>query len=123
MKIRKEMVLLIIGVILGAIAQLLLKMGVNTLNAIEISFIGILTMIFTPLVFLGLVFYFLSTVLWIIVLSKTELSYAYPFIGAGYGLVAYLGWQFLGESVSPLRIIGIIIIMVGVTFVSGSRKK
>lgn len=120
---RKDIIVLLFGVLIGAFAQLFLKMGVNTLPAIEISVIGILSMIFSPLVFFGLFLYFLSTVLWIVILSKAELSYVYPFIGAGYGIVALLGWQFLGENLSLMRILGVAIIMTGVTFVSGSRKK
>lgn len=123
MKIKKEIILILVSVAMGAFAQLMLKIGVNSLEAIEISVIGIIKLIFTPLIFMGLLLYFLSTITWLVALTKTELSYAYPFIAAGYGIVAYFGWQFLNESFGILRIIGIAVIMVGVAFVSASGNK
>ncbi len=120
---KKEVGLIIISVIMGAFGQLFLKIGVNTLEVIEISVIGIVNLIFTPMVFLGLALYFASTITWLMALSKAELSFAYPFIASGYGIVAYFGWQFLGESISALRILGIITIIIGVGIVSISSKK
>lgn len=123
MKSKKTLILILASILMGAFGQLLLKTGVNSLGEIEVSVIGIITLLLTPLVFIGLLLYFLSTITWLAALSKVELSYAYPFVASGYGIVAYFGWQFLGETISIIRILGIITIIIGVIFVSKSMKK
>ncbi len=123
MKSKKALTLIIASVIMGAFGQLFLKLGVNSLGGIDVSVIGIATLLFTPMVFLGLLLYFISTITWLMALSKVELSFAYPFVASGYGIVTYFGWQFLGETISAIRIIGIITIIIGVLFVSKSMKK
>ena len=54
------------------------------------------------------------------VLSKVEVSYAFPLGSIGYVIVAVLGYLFLGEQVTPLRLFGILIICLGVFVVSRS---
>lgn len=56
--------------------------------------------------------------LWIVVLSKFELSYAYPMLSLGYVFVALGAWLFLGETISPIQWLGIFTIMVGVMMVA-----
>jgi len=123
MKSKKALTLILASVIMGAFGQLFLKLGVNSLGGIDVSVIGIVTLLFTPMVFLGLLLYFISTITWLMALSKVELSFAYPFVASGYGIVTYFGWQFLNETISAIRIIGIITIIIGVLFVSKSMKK
>jgi multidrug transporter EmrE-like cation transporter len=62
----------------------------------------------------------ISVVLWIMVLSRVEVSIAYPMVSIGYVVTAALGWLLLNETVSPMRLLGIAIIIVGVTVVARS---
>jgi multidrug transporter EmrE-like cation transporter len=62
--------------------------------------------------------YGISVVLWILALSRVDVSYAYPMLSIGYILVAVFGWAIFGEDMSLNRIMGIFIIIVGVILIS-----
>jgi multidrug transporter EmrE-like cation transporter len=55
-----------------------------------------------------------------IVLSKTEVSLAYPLLSIGYIIAAVIGYYFLGENVNFTRIGGIALICVGIVVISRS---
>ena len=74
----------------------------------------------SPCVFFGGFIYFLSLFIWFYVLSKVDLSFAYPFLALSYVLVLVLSWLVLGESISTLRIAGVLIISGGVILVAMS---
>jgi len=57
-------------------------------------------------------------VLWIYVLSRAEASYAYPFLGLGFVVVALAGWLLLGESLSIQRVGAIALIVAGVALLA-----
>ena len=73
-----------------------------------------------PYIIIGLFLYGLSFALWLIVLSKLEVSLAYPLLSIGYIIMPFVGYLFLDESLSVARIVGICIIIVGVYVVSRS---
>jgi multidrug transporter EmrE-like cation transporter len=54
------------------------------------------------------------------VLSRVEVSFAYPFLSIGYVVVAIVGYYFFNESLTLTRILGILIICVGVYLISRS---
>jgi Membrane transporters of cations and cationic drugs len=62
-----------------------------------------------------------SLVVWIMGLSRIEVSIAYPMLSLGYVLNAAAAWYFFGESVGPMRIAGIAFIMVGVGLIARSQ--
>jgi len=112
--------LIIISSTLGAIAQLLLKTGMNNYGSINLG-PDVLLAILEPFVLLGLITYFISSVSWIMVLSKADLSLAYPLGAINYVIVAIIGWTLLNETLSLLRIGGIGIIILGVYIVGKSQ--
>ena len=111
-------VLLIVAmcVILGVFAQLILKKGMNTIGIISIKELltkEIFSIVFNKFVFVGLAMYGLSALLWLVALSMEEVSYIYPLIGTGYILTAILAWAFFGESLTMMKILGIVLISFG----------
>ena len=77
-----------------------------------------------PLIILGLAAYGISMLLWMMALAKYELSFAYPILSTSYILV-YLGAVLLpqlNETVSTAKTIGIILIVIGVIFVTRSKS-
>jgi multidrug transporter EmrE-like cation transporter len=68
----------------------------------------------------GLACYAVSVVVWIIAISRVPVSMAYPMLSIGYVVNAVAAWQLLGESLSPLRLAGIGVIIVGVFMVARS---
>ena len=61
----------------------------------------------------GLTCYAVSIVVWLYVLSRLQVSPAYPFQAAGYILGAVLAWMFLGEEIRPLNTLGLVLICLG----------
>jgi drug/metabolite transporter (DMT)-like permease len=115
--------LLLICVALNTIAQVLLKAGVMTVGAIDFSLAHVgrtAALLFEWHIFTGLVCYVASVVVWLLVLSRTEVSVAYPMISLGYIATAVAAWYLFGEALSPARIAGIFVIMIGVYLVARS---
>jgi drug/metabolite transporter (DMT)-like permease len=116
---------IISGVLLNAVAQVLLKAGTNALggainltfsNAFE-TFIRVASQL--PILG-GLACYALSLVVWIMGLSRTDVTIAYPMLSLGYVVAAAGAWLFLGETISPQRLLAIAVIMVGVFLLARS---
>jgi multidrug transporter EmrE-like cation transporter len=119
----KSLVLLLIGVLLGIVGQLSLKAGMKavTLTAGGNGVVGLLTAAaLNPNVILGVACYGLSMVFWLLVISKLDLSLAYPMLGISYIGVVFASWWFLGEAISPMRWGGTLIICLGVYLVARS---
>jgi len=118
---KKEVLgLILLSIIIGSIAQILLKTGMNNYGKITPG-IDMILAVFHPLVFTGLLMYFISATFWIIVLSKVEVSFAYPFGAINYVIVGFLSWLLLNESLNSLRLLGIGIIISGVYIISKSK--
>ena len=113
-------ILILIGVLLNAAAQLMLKKGMMIIGHIQVSVDAILTMLPKLLsnlyIWGGLSSYVISVLVWLIVLSRVEVSYAYPFLSIGYIVTAFIGYYFLGESMSLYKISGILVICLGIIF-------
>ncbi len=114
-------IFLIIAVSLGAAGQLCLKNGVNLLGQ-GVSPLVVLKGIFTPYVFGGFVLYGVSSLFYLIALSRLELSFAYPFVALSFVMVLVLCWLLLNETLPPLRWVGMCIIVVGVLTVAASYR-
>ena len=112
------------GVCLNAIAQLLLKAGTNAVGAIHLTaenWFSTGLKLATQLPILGgLTCYVLSVVVWIIGLSRVDVTIAYPMLSLGYILNALGAWYFLGEVISLQRMIAIGVILVGVALIARS---
>ena len=116
--------LLMLGVFLNATAQLLLKAGTNAVGQFEFSAGNIvpvgMKLALEPHIMGGLACYVVSVVVWILGLSRVEVSIAYPMLSVGYVLNAIAAWYLFGEAVSLSRLTGIGIIIIGVYIVARS---
>lgn len=112
------------GVLLNACAQLLLKAGTNAVGAITLDRATILTTAFRVLtqwpVVGGLTLYVISVGVWIIGLSRVDVSIAYPMLSLGYVVNALAAWWLFGEMIGPLRVAGILLILAGVFLIARS---
>lgn len=116
--------LIFLGVLLNAAAQLLLKAGMGQIGHFEFNLanlvpIGLKVAICPPIV-TGLTLYVLSVVVWLLVLSRVQVSYAYPMLSFGYIVNAIAAFILFGEDLSLVRMTGIFIIMTGVYLVARS---
>jgi drug/metabolite transporter (DMT)-like permease len=111
-------VLILAGVLLNAAAQVLLKKGMMIIGSVQPSIEAVLAMLpklaVNACIWAGMACYGISVLVWLIVLSKVEVSYAYPFLSIGYIVTAFVGWHFLGESMGIYKICGIAVICLGI---------
>jgi multidrug transporter EmrE-like cation transporter len=116
--------LLMTGVLLNAGAQLLLKAGTNSVGVFEFSRDNIVPigwkLATEPHIVGGLGCYVISVIVWVMALSRVEVSIAYPLLSVGYVVNALAAWYLFGEAVTPMRLAGIAIIIIGVCVVTRS---
>ena len=116
--------LLMLGVFLNATAQLLLKAGTNAVGQFEFNAGNIvpvgMKLALEPHIIGGVVCYVVSLAVWIMGLSRVEVSIAYPMLSIGYVLNAVAAWYLFGEALSMTRLAGIGVIIVGVYIVARS---
>ena len=110
--------LVMTGVLLNAIAQLALKASVNETGVIGIDFHSIVSsagsLAFNAWLWLGLICYAVSVVVWILALSRVDVSIAYPMLSIGYIVNALVAWRLFDEPMNIGRVVGIGIIILGV---------
>lgn len=114
--------LIMSGVLLNAMAQLALKQGMRQIGEFEfrwgnLSSVG-LNVALNPFVLIGLLCYVFSVVIWLLVLSRVEVSYAYPLLSVGYVVTALAGYYFFAEQITLVRWSGILVICFGVWLIT-----
>ena len=116
--------LVLTGVLLNAIAQLALKASVNDTGIISLDLQSLLTSagsLATNLwLWLGLICYAISVVVWILALSRVDVSIAYPMLSIGYIVNAVAAWHLFDEPMNLGKVVGIGIIIVGVYILARS---
>jgi multidrug transporter EmrE-like cation transporter len=119
-----QLALVLTGVFLNAIAQLLLKAGAGAIADIDLRPGNALAIagkvMFNLPIIAGLGCYAVSVVVWILALSRVEVSIAYPMLSVGYVLNAVAAWWLFGEALTAMRVAGIGVIIVGVWLVARS---
>lgn len=105
-------------------SQVLLKKGMTSIAGFEVSLKGVLgsagTIVFNPYVIAGLLVMVVSMASHLVVLSKVDISFAYPFLGLSFVLIALWGYFILHEPVNIWRVSGILLIVAGVSLVAKS---
>ena len=118
--------LILVSVTLAAAAQLTLKHGVNLAfpppATFKLNGSSIKSMLGTPVVWLGVLLFACSAVAWVAVLSRTSLSFAYPFVSLTYVLILVFDRVILHETVSPLRWGGVALIVGGILLISRTHQ-
>jgi multidrug transporter EmrE-like cation transporter len=111
------------SVLLSSIAQIVLKMGMSNtlvLNAIQSgsSFQAVRAIATNIYVIGGLGLYFSSAAVWLLVLAKVDVSYAYPFVGLGFVVTMLLAFFISGEPLTATKIAGTLCIALGVAIIA-----
>lgn len=114
--------MILVSVGLAAVAQLTLKHGMNQVRArsgvVELSLGSLKAVAVTPYVWAGLALFGVSALLWLAVLSRASLSFAYPFAALTYVLILLFDHFALDEPVSALRWGGVAFIVAGIFLIS-----
>lgn len=121
----RNFMLILFSVVFGVVGQLSLKHGVGMVSGQSsqrivhsldprsmMTFLSIAVL--NRFVILGFVLYLISAASWLIILSRMDLSLAYPMISIGYILVVILSKYIFDEPVTPMRIVGTLLVCFGV---------
>jgi len=117
--------LVLVSVTLSAVAQVTMKAGMSR-PAIRTAIaagdqLGIaMAALANPLVAIGFALYFVGALVWLLVLSRVDVSMAYPFVSLGFLLTAAFAALLLGESIGTRRLFGILLVVAGVYTVARS---
>lgn len=115
--------LIIASVACSACAQLMLKIGMSrSATSSALADPGLLKMLLSiamnPWVIAGLSLYFFGAVIWLFVLARVQLSFAYPFVGIGFILTMILGKYVMGDDISLQRMLGTLLVVGGVLLIA-----
>lgn len=99
----KGILLILFSALCTSFGQLFWKIGVNSS---------------LPLLIIGFILYGLGALSMILALKFGELSILHPLMCVGYIFALINGYFFLGERISFIQFLGIIIIITGVIFIA-----
>ena len=121
----KTLSLLTIAIVAVSVGDVLLSRGMKQIGAISSweprLLLKVGSQIFThPTIIVGILCLSVFFFLWLAVLSWSDLSFVLPLTALSYVVTAVLALIFLGESISPLRWAGTILICLGVVLVTKS---
>jgi multidrug transporter EmrE-like cation transporter len=114
---------IILSVLTGGFAQTMMKLGTKRVGEFGDTPVldYLLRLMTSPFIILAVVSYGLGVILYMLVLSRTDLSYLYPVMTAlGLVLASLISVFIVGEHISPLRMAGIAVVIAGVLMLSQS---
>ncbi len=110
---------------IDALAQVLMKKGIVGEAMMSWNLHDLLSFVaqnaVSPLVIVGIILYALNFFLWIIILSKIDLSLAVPLGSTTYALIPFSAVVFLHEKISTMGIAGILCVILGILILSKSK--
>ena len=112
-------------IVLSVYSQIMIKWRISTHfhglclpTGILNKFVLLLTIVFDPFIFSGLVATFASGLFWMATMTKLDISFAYPFTSLGFVFVLLFSAFLLGESLNVYKIVGVLFIMLGIAIAS-----
>lgn len=119
-----HLIIILSCVLLSTSAQLVLKVGADKLapkfDAITASqnSLAMLLGLFNWYLLIGLLMYFFSAAAWVWVLSKVDISIAYPFVSLGFVLTLVFGAMCFDEPLNVSKVAGVAFILLGCVFIA-----
>jgi multidrug transporter EmrE-like cation transporter len=114
-----SLILILVCVCLGVAGELLFKTGALSLKNVDLTaspktLSSVLGLLGNPVIIMGFVCYGIASVLWIIVLSRLDLSFAYPVYALMFALIPLAAFLVFKEQIPVGRWIGILLIVMGI---------
>jgi multidrug transporter EmrE-like cation transporter len=123
----KPFLLVLAAPVVGTIGQIFLKLGMRQIGNITLLELKnntlplVLSIFSNPWILLAIPLYAGGFIIWLIILSKFNLSFAYPFLALSFVMVPLLSLLILGEYISLLRWVGILVIFSGIVIIGFSN--
>jgi len=118
-----SLILILVSVAMSAVAQVLLKTGMSQPTVVASMTDGRWNNIAVKVatngwVIVGLALYVVSAILWLAVLARVQVSFAFPFVGLGFVITMLLGWWLMGDNLGVQRIAGTMLVVGGVVLIA-----
>jgi drug/metabolite transporter (DMT)-like permease len=106
----------LLSIFLGATGQFLLRLGMLQYGQVTAMHIWreLIPILLRPPILLGFVCFAVSSILWLVIISRWPLSYAYPLVAGGYLIAIFYGTFFLREIMTAPKLIGCALILLGI---------
>ena len=121
-----NLVAIVFTVFMSALAQVLLKLGAVRIPSQRFSGFNLETLaaffsvLFSKYIFTGMLIYVFSAAMWIWVLTKVDISLAYPFVSLSFIITLGFGVTLFQEPLTTTKLIGTLVIMVGCVIIAKS---
>jgi multidrug transporter EmrE-like cation transporter len=116
----RPILFLLVAIGLSATGEVMLKVGMRQHGEFSLTLAQVARAFTMPPVLVGFAFIFSGSLFWLATISRADLSWAYPMLALGYVAVVVASWLFLNETISALRLAGLLVICVGIVMVSRS---
>jgi len=102
--------------------ELFLKRGMNEIGSFDFASVSTIVPTFikiisNPWIWIGFIGFGGGSIFWLSVISRVPLSLAYPMLALSYVIIVVESWIFLGEGLHPMRVLGSIVVGIGVAIV------
>lgn len=119
----KTMIVIFISTICTAVGEAFLSFGMRRIGLENPSFLRWFLLVATnPFVLVGVLFVTAFFFLYLVALSRADLSFVMPLTALSYLFAAILAKVFLGEQISWLRWTGILVIVIGIALVAAEER-
>lgn len=112
--------LILINTMILVSGQFLWKFGMTGKEDSFTSIGAIIKLMLSPYIVTGLTMYGFATVLWLFILTRVPLSVAYPIQSLAYVFAVFGAYFIFNEPLSMMKILGVLMIMIGVSFIGFS---
>lgn len=116
--VSRALPVILLSVLCSSTAHLFLKKGSSALVASSTSGSLLARLLSNGWLWGGLFLHGVALLTWVYALSKSELSFAYPFIALGFVITAAFSAIFMHETLSVLRLFGMALIITGLLCVA-----
>jgi multidrug transporter EmrE-like cation transporter len=111
--------LLFLTAVLMAVANLLMKQGIAEAGGFVFSLAGMVQLLRQPVLVAGCLLAGVAAIMWFRILATQKLSTCYPlFVSLTYSLITIGAVCFLNERMSVQKLLGLVVIVVGITTVA-----
>lgn len=117
----QPLILLLIAISMISVAQILQKQGMSrtgVTGSVSQQGKALVTAMCTPRVLCGLLIYVFASLIYLTVINKVDVSFAFPMMSMGYVLVTVLSAVLLHERVNPHRWLSLLVICLGVVMMA-----
>lgn len=113
-------VFLLIAVGFSATGEMLLKHGMTEIGVFTFEVPTLVRIFLTPQIILGFFLVFGGAIFWLAVISRVDLSFAYPMLALGYVIVVFASWLVFHEPLNLTKLVGVAVICSGVLILARS---